>query len=137
MSVLSVIYNSPVENCVVVCRTAKHKARRGKILFINAVHEVKRERAQSFLTDEHLKRVVRAHQDFKDEAGFKRVASVEQVRANEGNFDIPLYIESWASIVREDKTETHSQRLSAALSNWLESSSALRQSFQTLLTSTK
>jgi hypothetical protein len=62
-----------MEACVVVCRTQKPKARRGKILFINAVNEVTRERAQSFLTDEHLQRIVRAYQDFKDEPGFTRV----------------------------------------------------------------
>ena len=35
---------------------------RGKILFINAVNEVTRERAQSFLTDDHIERIVRAYQ---------------------------------------------------------------------------
>ena len=61
-----------MEACVVVCRTQKPKARRGKILFINAVNEVTRERAQSFLTGEHLQRVVRAYQDFKNEPGITR-----------------------------------------------------------------
>jgi type I restriction enzyme M protein len=45
-----------MEACVVGCRTQKPKARRGKILFINAVNEVTRGRAQSFLTGEHLQR---------------------------------------------------------------------------------
>jgi type I restriction enzyme M protein len=48
----NLFYNSPMEACVLVCRTQKPKNRRGKILFINAVNEVTRERAQSFLTDE-------------------------------------------------------------------------------------
>ena len=46
----NLFYNSPMEACVVICRTAKTKERRNKILFINAVNEVTRERAQSFLT---------------------------------------------------------------------------------------
>jgi type I restriction enzyme M protein len=37
-----------MEACIVICRTAKAKERRNKILFINAVNEVTRERAQSF-----------------------------------------------------------------------------------------
>jgi hypothetical protein len=45
----NLFYNSPMEACVVICRTQKPKTRRGKILFINAVNEVTRERAQSFL----------------------------------------------------------------------------------------
>lgn len=45
----NLFYNSPMKACVVVCRTAKPKARKGRILFINAVNEVTRERAQSVL----------------------------------------------------------------------------------------
>ncbi len=78
------------EACGVVYRTQKPKARRGEILFSNAVNEVTRERAQSFLTDEHLQRVVLAYQDFKDESGFARVMPIEEIWAKEGNLSIPL-----------------------------------------------
>ena len=88
----NLFYNSPMEACVVICRTAKPKARRGKILFINAVNEVTRERAQSFLTDDHIERIVRAYERFKDEPGFTRVATLEEIRAKDGNLSIPLYV---------------------------------------------
>ena len=77
-----------MEACVVVCRTQKPKTRRGKILFVNAVNEVTRERAQSFLTDEHLQRVVAAYQDFKDEPGFARVVPMEEIRAKDWSLNI-------------------------------------------------
>ena len=70
-----------MEACVVICRAAKPKDRKGRILFINAVNEVTRERAQSFLTDDHIEHVVNAYENFKDEPGFARVATLEQVRA--------------------------------------------------------
>ena len=41
----NLFYNSPMEACIVVCRISKPRERRGKILFINAVNEVTRERA--------------------------------------------------------------------------------------------
>ena len=63
----NLFYNSPMEACVVICRMNKPKARRGRILFINAVNEVTRERAQSFLTDDHIERIVDVYQRFKDE----------------------------------------------------------------------
>ena len=47
-----------MEACVVICRTSKLKAPRNKILFINAVNEVTRERTQSFLTDDHIEHIV-------------------------------------------------------------------------------
>jgi type I restriction enzyme M protein len=129
----NLFYNSPMEACVVVCRTQKPKARRGKILLINAVNEVTRERAQSFLTDEHLRRVVRAYQNFNDERGFSRVVPIEQIRAKEGNLSIPLYVDSEAQVQREETNQTSTTALPAALAAWLSSSTALRTSLQQLL----
>ena len=129
----NLFYNSPMEACVVVCRTQKPKARRGKILFINAVNEVTRERAQSFLTDDHLQRVVRAYQDFKDEPGFTRVVPIEEIRAKEGNLSIPLYVGGETQAQTDAATESATTALPDAISAWLESSASVRQSLQTLL----
>ena len=129
----NLFYNSPMEACVVVCRTQKPKARRGRILFINAVNEVTRERAHSFLTDEHLQRVVRAYQDFKDEPGFTRVVSMEEIRAKDGNLSIPLYVGGETQAQTDAAAESATTALPDALKGWLESSDALRDSLQTLL----
>jgi type I restriction enzyme M protein len=133
----NLFYNSPMEACVVVCRTQKSKARRGKILFINAVNEVTRERAQSFLTADHLQRVVRAYQDFKDEPGFTRVVPIEEIRAKEGNLSIPLYVVGESHAQTDAATETAVTALPEALAGWLESSAAVRQSLQSLLVAEK
>ena len=131
----NLFYNSPMEACVVVCRTQKPKARRGKILFINAVNEVTRERAQSFLTDEHLQRVVRAYREFKDEPGFTRVIPIEEIRAKEGSLNITLYVGGETQAQTDAAVETAATALPDALKCWLESSSQLRNSLSSLLSS--
>jgi len=128
----NLFYNSPMEACVVVCRTQKPKNRRGKILFINAVNEVTRERAQSFLTDEHLQRVVRAYQDFKDEPGFTRVVPINEIRAKEGNLSIPLYVGGETQAQTDAAAESATSALPDALAGWLESSSIVRSSLSAL-----
>jgi type I restriction enzyme M protein len=128
----NLFYNSPMEACVVVCRTQKPKARRGKILFINAVNEVTRERAQSFLTDEHLKRIVRAYQKFKDEPGFTSVVPIETIRAKDGNLSIPLYVANEETTAQKTADHTSTQGLPEALSSWLESARKVRDSLQLL-----
>jgi type I restriction enzyme M protein len=132
----NLFYNSPMEACVVICRTAKPKARRGKILFINAVNEVTRERAQSFLTDDHLQRIVQAYQDFKDVSGFTSVVPIEDIRPKDGNLSIPLYV-TGETTMKEDAAEYRANGLPAALSTWLESSAALRCSLEALLSAGK
>ena len=128
----NLFYNSPMEACVVLCRTAKPKARKSKILFINAVNEVTRERAQSFLTDAHLQRVVRAYEAFKDEPGFATVASLSDIRAKDGNLSIPLYV-SPAPKVEEERAGYAINGLERALSDWLQSSRETRQALHRLL----
>ena len=128
----NLFYNSPMEACVVLCRTAKPKARKGKILFINAVNEVTRERAQSFLTDDHIERVVQAYEQFKDEPGFTRVATLEEIRAKDGNLSIPLYIAPQA-IVDPPPGGKSDASLETALGAWLESSNKLKVVMNELL----
>ena len=128
----NLFYNSPMEACVVVCRTNKPKARKGKILFINAVDEVTRERAQSFLTDDHIERIVKAYEQFKDESGFTRVATLEEIRAKEGNLSIPLYVTA-KTTGNISQCATTSSQLSATLDNWLKTSNNVRCSLVELM----
>jgi type I restriction enzyme M protein len=85
-------YNSPMEACVVICRSRKPKKRQLRILFIDAVAEVARERAQSFLRPEHQQRILAAYRAFADEPGFAAVASMDSVLANDGNLSIARFV---------------------------------------------
>lgn len=118
----NLFYNSPMEACVLICRSQKSKARKGKVLFINAINEVTRERAQSFLTSEHLQRIVKAYQDFKEELGFTRVATLEEIRSKKGNLSIALYVEAETKAECEESSEAAASSLPAALSGWINSS---------------
>jgi type I restriction enzyme M protein len=129
----NLFYNSPMEACVVICRTAKPKSRRNKVLLINAVNEVTRERAQSFLTDEHIERIVKAYQAFKDEPGFTRVATLDDIRAKDGNLSIPLYVAPQTTETHEERADYAANGLPDAISAWLESSRQVRAALNELL----
>jgi type I restriction enzyme M protein len=85
-------YNSPMEACVVISRSHKPADRQQRILFIDAVAEIARERAQSFLRPEHQARILSAYHAFADEPGFAAVASVNDVLAAEANLSIARYV---------------------------------------------
>ena len=131
----NLFYNSPMEACVVICRSAKPKQRRNKILFINAINEVTRERAQSFLTDSHIGRVVAAYRDFTDVPGFARAVPLADIRAKDGNLSIPLYV---AQVnMAEQKQASYGVEgaggLDKALGDWLDSSRKVRGALDALL----
>ncbi|HHT0094750.1 TPA: type I restriction-modification system subunit M [Raoultella planticola] len=88
----NLFYNSPMESCVLVCNRNKPANRQGKVLFIDAVREVTRERAQSFLTMAQQQRILSAYQAFTDEPGFAKVATLADIDANTSNLSIPLYV---------------------------------------------
>src|SRR5206468_2705136 len=88
----NLFYNSPMEACVVICRTLKPRDRKGQILFIDAVREVARERARSFLKPEHQRRILKAYQAFADDPGFAKVASIAEVLQEDGDLSIPRYV---------------------------------------------
>jgi type I restriction enzyme M protein len=100
----NLFYNSQMEACVVVCRSEKSKPRKGRILFINAVDQVARERAQSFLREQHISKMVETYKKFAEVDGFARVVSLDEVRANKANLGLPVYIQPAASVVKESDT---------------------------------
>jgi type I restriction enzyme M protein len=128
----NLFYNSPMEACVVVCRSAKPKARKGRVLFINAVAEVTRERAQSFLTDDHIERIVAAYREFKDRPGFTRVATLEQIRKQGCNLNIPLYVAA-TDPTSDPNVAKNGDSIPISLSAWLQSASEARIGLNSVL----
>ncbi len=90
-------YNSPMEACVVFCRSRKHEERRGKVLLIDAVAEIARERAMSFLRPEHQDRIAATYAAYSGEEGFAAVATLETIADNEFSLSIPLYVKRRAA----------------------------------------
>lgn len=90
----NLFYNSPMESCVVVLRRHKPAERKNKILFINGVAAVTRERAHSRLSDDNLAVLTEAF--FKPELhlDIAVLADIEEVRANLHNLSIPLYVQA-------------------------------------------
>lgn len=88
----NLFYNSPMEACIVICRTNKAAARRGQILLINAVNDVTRKNAQSWLEDSHIKKIAAAYENYADTDGFAKVITIEDAAKNNYSLSIPLYV---------------------------------------------
>ena len=99
-------YNSPMEACVVICRGRKAPERQGRILFIDAVNEIARERAQSFLRDPHQARILTAYKAFEDDPGFAAVADTTDVLDAEANLSIARYVKKTKEAVEAGDKET-------------------------------
>jgi len=90
----NLFYNSPMESCVVVLRCNKPSERKNKILFINGVEQVTRERAHSRLSDDNLNVLSEAFFQPDKQPGITALVTIEDIRANQHNLSIPLYVQN-------------------------------------------
>lgn len=88
----NLFFNAPMEACIVICRTFKDPAKRGKVLFINAVKEVTRKNAQSYLEDAHIAHISSAYENYADEENYAKVATIDEIAAQDYSLNIPLYV---------------------------------------------
>jgi type I restriction enzyme M protein len=90
----NLFYNSPMEACIVICRMNKPKDHVGKVLFINAINEVTRKNAQSYLEDVHISKIADTCLNYQEEKGFSKIASVREISENDFSLSIPLYVKA-------------------------------------------
>jgi len=88
----NLFYNSPMEACIMICRTEKPDDHKGHILFINAVNEVARKNAQSFLETQHIEKITGAYDAFKTDGDIAKKVSIRDVEKNGFNLSLPLYV---------------------------------------------
>ena len=119
----NLFYNSIMESCLLITNNNKPSERKGKILFIDAREELKREKTISYLIPEHIDRIYSAYIDFKTVEGFSYVADISEVVEKEANLNIPLYIKSQNKEIYD---------ANEAYAFWEEKSDELMKSMQNL-----
>jgi type I restriction enzyme M protein len=121
----NLFFNSPMEACIVICRTNKRPERRGQILMINAVNEVTRNNAQSYLDMDHIKKIANAYTAFEESEGFSKVITISDTEIYGFSLSIPLYVRE---VVEGGLTDNLS--LSESIEAWKESSFEVKSTFK-------
>jgi type I restriction system adenine methylase HsdM len=121
-------YNSPMPATVVVLRARKSADRKGKVLLINAVNEVAREQAQSFLRESHQLKILDAYRSFEGVDGFAAVATIDDIASKGYSLAIPRYIAGVKASGSAEQVE-----LVDALAAWREAASTSEAAIGDLL----
>ncbi|GAB2493937.1 class I SAM-dependent DNA methyltransferase [Promicromonospora xylanilytica] len=122
-------YNSPMEAVVITLRATKPADRAGKVIFINAVAEVAREQAQSFLRESHQSKILDAYGAFTEQPGFAAVATIDQIGEKAWSLAIPLYV---AGVPSAEATETRG--IDDVVAAWCASARVADGAIDTVLT---
>ena len=95
----NIFYGTQLAACVLVFRQQKETVKQQKVLFIDASEQMRVGRAQNFLEAEHVKQIYAWYRAYEDVENFVKVASLEEIRENDFNLNIPLYVEK---IIEDD-----------------------------------
>jgi type I restriction enzyme M protein len=121
----NLFYNSPMEACLLITKTNKSTDKKGKILIINAVKEVKQEKNIAFLEENHINKIFNSYKEFDDIDGFSRLVSIEEVLENEGSLNIAKYVSNVDVGIEKVSIDE-------AIVNWKDQSEKLKHSMNEL-----
>lgn len=109
----NLFYNSPMEACILICNNQKRSTLKNKIIFINALKEVTRKNAESYLEKVHIEKIVSAYFNASEIQNFSTVASLEQIANYNYNLNISLYANAL-----NNENNFNVLSVSETLSNW-------------------
>ena len=121
----NLFFNSPMEACILICRTKKSEQRKGKILLIKASDLVERKNTESYLTTEHIRTILDLYNQYGNVEGRSCVVEFSDIPIKNHTISPKYFVKS------SDNSE--SEDLNILLQNWKDSSKELHRSFISLM----
>ena len=121
----NLFYNSPMEACLLITNNNKSAEKKGKVLIINAVKDVKQEKSISFLEEKHIQKIYKAYLDFKEIESYATIVDRNTILENKASLNIAQYVSNVAK--NEDEIS-----LDATLFDWKTASEKLTESMTKL-----
>ena len=126
----NLFYNSPMESCVVVCNRRKPAARKGKVLFIDALSEVTRNGRRAFSRPNNKSAFCKYSVRLPPRQVLA-VATLAQIAANGANLSIPQYVKRVTATATVDGTPA--RHPDAAWAQWQTDGRAFWQQMDALV----
>jgi type I restriction enzyme M protein len=124
----NIFYGTQLAACVMVFKQNKDADKKGKVLFIDASDQVRVGRAQNYLETEHVNQIFEWYKAFSDVENYVKVAELDDLKENDFNLNIPLYVEK----IIEDNLPSVEDALADLKTAW-EASLQAEEKFKTIL----
>ena len=66
------------------------------------MNEVERKNAQSFLEEEHIRKIAGAYERYEDEDGFAKVVTIKDIEEKRFSLSIPLYVQEGKKVMNTE-----------------------------------
>ncbi|MDM8557103.1 class I SAM-dependent DNA methyltransferase [Desulfococcaceae bacterium HSG7] len=124
----NIFYGTSLAACVMVFKRNKAPAKKDKVLFIDASDLIRTGRAQNFLEPQHVKQIFDWYAAFDDVENYVKAAAIEDIKENDFNLNIPLYVEK----IIEDNLPSVEEAMADLKTAWKESLKA-EEKFKSIL----
>jgi type I restriction enzyme M protein len=89
----NIFYGTSIPTCVLVFK--KCRKHPDNILFIDASQHFDKVKTQNVLRPEHIQKIVDAYKARTNQDKYSHVASLENIKANDYNLNIPRYVDTF------------------------------------------
>ena len=91
----NLFYNSSMTSCLLVTNNNKQAARKGKVLFIQAVELVRQEKTMSYLDEEHINQILNIYESFSNKKGLSKVETNDDIlKDDKFRLSVQLFVSS-------------------------------------------
>ena len=89
----NIFYGTSIPTCILVLKKCREHP--NDILFIDASQHFEKAKNQNILRDEDVEKIVSAYQSRKGEDKYSFIASLDEVKENDYNLNIPRYVDTF------------------------------------------
>ncbi len=89
----NIFYGTSIPTCILVLK--KKRTHTGNILFIDASTDFEKQKNQNKLLPEHLDKIIAAFEQRQDIEKYAKVATLQEVKDNDYNLNIPRYVDTF------------------------------------------
>lgn len=89
----NIFYGTSIPTCILVLK--KNREHTGNILFIDASNEFEKQKTQNKLLPEHIENIIAAYENRQDIEKYAKVATLQEVKDNDYNLNIPRYVDTF------------------------------------------
>ena len=89
----NIFYGTSIPTCVLVLR--KCRKHNDTILFIDSSNDFEKVKTQNRLLPEHIDKIADTYNDWKAIEKYSHAASLQDIRANDYNLNIPRYVDTF------------------------------------------
>jgi type I restriction enzyme M protein len=112
----NIFYGTQLAACVLVFKQKKETHKKDKVLFIDGSDQVRVGRAHNYLEPEHVQQLFDWYNAYEDVENYVKVATKADLKENDYNLNIPLYVEK----IIEDNLPSVEEALADLKMAWTE-----------------